>query len=70
MIHRETRKFSLRVTIIVILEVVNASNRMKLKSLRKQEGQVRKSIRRMPWHWEPKKDVTNCEKLRVGAHIH
>ena len=18
----------------------------------------------MPWHWEPKKDVVNCEKLR------
>ena len=28
------------------------------------EGQVEKSIRRMPWHWEPKKDVTSCEKLR------
>ena len=26
--------------------------------------QVRKSIRRMPWHWEPKKDVISCEKLR------
>ena len=30
----------------------------------KQGGQARKSIRRMPWHWEPKKDVTSCEKLR------
>ena len=27
-------------------------------------GQVNKSIRRMPWHWEPKKDVISCEKLR------
>ena len=27
-------------------------------------GQAKKSIRRMPWHWEPKKDVTSCEKLR------
>ena len=26
--------------------------------------QVKKSIRRMPWHWEPKKDVISCEKLR------
>ena len=34
-----------------------------------QEGQVKKSIRRMPWHWEPKKDVTSCEKLRGGANI-
>ena len=27
-------------------------------------GQVIKGIRRMPWHWKPKKDVTSCEKLR------
>ena len=28
------------------------------------EVQAKKSIRRMPWHWEPTKDVTNCDKLR------
>ena len=28
------------------------------------EVQAKKSIRRMPWHQEPKKDVTSCEKLR------
>ena len=27
-------------------------------------GQVKKSTGRMPWHWEPKKDVTSCDKLR------
>ena len=27
-------------------------------------GQAKKGIRWMPWHWEPKKDVTSCEKLR------
>jgi len=27
-------------------------------------GQVKKSIRGMPWHWEPTKDVISCEKLR------
>ena len=27
-------------------------------------GQVRKSIRRMPWHRKPTKDVTSCDKLR------
>ena len=32
-------------------------------------GQVIKSIRRMPWHWEPMKVVISCEKLRVGANI-
>ena len=21
----------------------------------------------MPWHWEPTKDVTSCDKLRGGA---
>ena len=26
--------------------------------------QAKKSIWRMPWHWEPKKDVTSCDKLR------
>ena len=29
--------------------------------------QAKKSARRMPWHWEPKKDATSCEKLRGAA---
>ena len=33
------------------------------------EGQANKSARGMPWHQEPKKDVTSCEKLRGGANI-
>ena len=33
-------------------------------------GQAIKSARGMPWHQEPKKDVTSCEKLRLGANIH
>ena len=36
---------------------------------RAAKGQVTKSIRWMPWHWEPKKDVTSCDKLRAGANI-
>ena len=32
-------------------------------------GQVKKSTGRMPWHWEPMKDVTSCDKLRAGANI-
>ena len=28
----------------------------------------KKSTGWMPWHWEPKKDVTSCEKLRGVAH--
>ena len=29
-----------------------------------EEVQAKKSIRRMPWHREPTKDATNCDKLR------
>ena len=30
----------------------------------KKVGQAEKSARGMPWHQEPKKDVTSCDKLR------
>ena len=30
---------------------------------RRTHGQATKSARGMPWHWEPKKDATNCDKL-------
>ena len=33
-------------------------------------GQANKSARGMPWHQEPKKDVTSCENLRGAAHTH
>ena len=29
-----------------------------------KRGQATKSARGMPWHWEPMKDVVNCDKLR------
>ncbi len=29
-----------------------------------QKDQAKKSVGRMPWHQEPKKDVISCEKLR------
>ncbi len=47
---RETRKFTDKT-------IENAKSE-------KPIGQVKKSIRRMPWHWEPTKDVISCEKLR------
>ena len=37
-------------------------------SLRRR-GQAIKSARGMPWHQEPMKDVTSCDKLRGGANI-
>ena len=33
-------------------------------------GQAGKSARGMPWHQEPTKDVTSCDKPRGGANIH
>ena len=30
-------------------------------------GQAKKGAGRMPWHWEPKKDVISCDKLRGAA---
>ena len=33
----------------------------------KQNGKAKKSAGRMPWHWEPKKDVINCDKPRVAV---
>ena len=32
-----------------------------------EPGQANKSARGMPWHQEPMKDVTSCEKLRGAA---
>ena len=31
------------------------------------KGQATKGAGRMPWHWEPKKDVISCDKLRGDA---
>ena len=33
-------------------------------------SQAIKSVGRMTWHQEPKKDVTSCDKPRLGANIH
>ena len=35
----------------------------------KEKDQATKGLRRMPWYMAPKKDVTSCEKLRLGANI-
>ena len=35
-----------------------------------QVGQAIKSVGRMTWHQEPKKDVTSCDKPGLGANIH
>ena len=33
----------------------------------RKDRSSRKSAGRMPWHWEPKKDVISCEKPLGGA---
>ena len=60
-------------------EVNNLKSLMKLKQFKNEENQVigktitdrkvqaNKSIRRMPWHQEPMKDVISCDKLRGAA---
>ena len=51
------------------LQMYGHSNSCKKREPRKQIKllkvvQAKKSIWRMPWHWEPTKDVTSCDKLR------
>ena len=43
------------------------NNRFAKLTKRTRKVQAKKSTRRMPWHWEPKKDVTSCDKLRGAA---
>ena len=39
------------------------------KEQNKKEVQANKSTRGMPWHREPMKDATSCDKLRGVANI-
>ena len=34
-----------------------------------KRDQARKSTGRMPWHQEPMKDVTSCDKLRMSKYL-
>ena len=45
-------------------------NQTDLMGTLNQIGQAIKSVGRMTWHQEPTKDVTSCDKLRLGANIH
>ena len=40
---------------------------MIVRAITDRKVQANKSIRRMPWHQEPKKDVISCDKLRGAA---
>ena len=44
-------------------------NQCSKRTAREKKDQETKSTGRMPWHQEPMKDATSCEKPRLGAHI-
>ena len=48
----------------------NEENQVIGKTITDRKVQANKSIRRMPWHQEPTKDVISCEKLRGAANKH
>ena len=50
-------------------EARQQEDNFKLEICPHEKGQATKGSRGMPWHQEPKKDVTSCDKLRGGAHI-
>ena len=50
-------------------ELANEVRERGIWSLRRR-GQARKSARGMPWHQEPMKDATSCDKLRGAANKH
>ena len=45
----------------------NEENQVIGKTITDRKVQANKSIRRMPWHQEPMKDVISCDKLRGTA---
>ena len=45
----------------------NEENQVIVRAITDRKVQANKSIRRMPWHQEPMKDVISCEKLRGAA---
>ena len=52
-----------------IFERVKTQQSQKEDRIR-NKGQATKGAGRMPWHWEPKKDVVSCDKLRGVANRH
>ena len=48
----------------------NEENQVIVRAITDRKVQANKSIRRMPWHQEPMKDVISCDKLRGAANKH
>ena len=55
-------------TIIFVGKRESSGYQMFLKE--RLKGQANKGAGRMPWHWEPMKDVISCDKLRGAANKH
>ena len=53
-----------------LIQLANGESEIRYVYREINNGQATKGARRMPWHWEPMKDVVSCEKLRGGANIH
>ena len=51
-------------------EVFPLGNTISSENNSHKGDQAKKSTGRMPWHREPTKDVTSCDKPRRGANIH
>ena len=47
-----------------LILTMNRENKNHEDMIKTKKGQDKKGVGRMPWHWEPKKDVANYEKLR------
>ena len=61
------KTIELKLTTSVMICIIHDLKRTAKAVLR---GQADKSARGMPWHQEPMKDVTSCDKLRGAAHTH
>ena len=59
-----------RVTIIFVGKRESRGNTSHSRRENSLNGQANKGAGRMPWHWEPMKDVISCDKLRGAANKH
>ena len=63
-------QFSQKVTILKGACIILKENQRTRSRDQVPKGQAIKSARGMPWHQEPMKDVTSCDKLRGAANEH
>ena len=64
---RFLKKLQFQKTVIWILLANGESRGYQMFLKERLKGQANKGAGRMPWHWEPMKDVISCDKLRGDA---